>query len=243
MMYHSTCSFKCLPYLLILGCILTFLQACAPVQRYVLLSSDNGDGTYTNPVINADYPDPDIIRVGEDYYMVSSSFVAMPGIPVCHSKDLINWQIIGHAYDSITFQPQYRMENEKTAYSRLCWAPTIRYDEGIYYIGVNIADDGFVMFKSTRPEGPYTMHKFEKRLYDPGFFIDDDGKKYVTHGKGKIYLTRLKDDATGVLDPQDKGTLIITAPEGYGHLFEGCHTYKRNGWYYVFNPALGYDGV
>ena len=87
MMYHSTCSFKCLPYLLILGCILTFLQACAPVQRYVLLSSDNGDGTYTNPVINADYPDPDIIRVGEDYYMVSSSFVAMPGIPVCHSKD------------------------------------------------------------------------------------------------------------------------------------------------------------
>ena len=75
MMYHSTCSFKCLPYLLILGCILTFLQACAPVQRYVLLSSDNGDGTYTNPVINADYPDPDIIRVGEDYYMVSSSFV------------------------------------------------------------------------------------------------------------------------------------------------------------------------
>ena len=92
MMYHSTCSFKCLPYLLILGCILTFLQACAPVQRYVLLSSDNGDGTYTNPVINADYPDPDIIRVGEDYYMVSSSFVAMPGIPVCHSKDLINWR-------------------------------------------------------------------------------------------------------------------------------------------------------
>lgn len=243
MMYHSTCSFKCLPCLLILGCILTFLQACAPVQRHILFSSDNGDGTYTNPVINADYPDPDIIRVGEDYYMVSSSFVAMPGIPVCHSKDLINWQIIGHAYDSITFQPQYRMENEKTAYSRLCWAPTIRYDEGIYYIGVNIADDGFVMFKSTRPEGPYTMHKFEKRLYDPGFFIDDDGKKYVTHGKGKIYLTRLKDDATGVLDPQDKGTLIITAPEGYGHLFEGCHTYKRNGWYYVFNPALGYDGV
>ena len=243
MMYHSTFLFKRLSYLLISGCILAFLQGCAPVQRHVLLSSDNGDGTYTNPVINADYPDPDIIRVGEDYYMVSSSFVAMPGIPVCHSKDLINWQIIGHAYDSITFQPQYRMENEKTAYSRLCWAPTIRYYEGTYYIGVNIADDGFVMFKSTKPEGPYTMHKFEKRLYDPGFFIDDDGRKYVTHGKGKIYLTRLKDDATGVLDPADKGTIIITAPDGYGHLFEGCHTYKRNGWYYVFNPALGYDGV
>ena len=224
------------------GCVFLLLQACA-VRKHVLLSSDNGDGTYTNPVINADYPDPDIIRVGKDYYMVSSSFVGMPGIPICHSTDLINWEIIGHAYDSITFRPQYRMENEKTAYSRLCWAPTIRYYEGTYYLGVNIADDGFIMFKSSKPEGPYTMHKFDKRLYDPGFFIDDDGKKYVTHGKGKIYLTRLKDDATGVLDPADRGKLIITAPEGYGHLFEGCHTYKRNGWYYVFNPALGYDGV
>lgn len=243
MTYHSTLPFVRLSHVLFLGCILAVLQACAPVQRHVWLSSENGDGTYTNPVINADYPDPDIIRVGKDYYMVSSSFVAMPGIPVCHSRDLINWRIIGHAYDSITFRPQYRMEDEKTAYSRLCWAPTIRYHEGIYYIGVNIADDGFVMFKSTKPEGPYTMHKFEKRLYDPGFFIDDDGRKYVTHGKGKIYLTRLKDDGTGVLDPNDRGTLIITAPEGYGHLFEGCHTYKRNGWYYVFNPALGYDGV
>ncbi len=222
---------------------LFLLQGFTFKQNNALLSSDNGDGTYTNPFINADYPDPDIIRVGEDYYMVSSSFVAMPGIPICHSKDLINWTIIGHAYDSITFQPQYRMEKEQTAYSRLCWAPSIKYHDGIFYIGVNIADDGFVMFKSTKPEGPYSMHKFDKRLYDPGFFIDDDGKKYVTHGKTKIYLTRLKDDGTNVLDPDDKGTLIITAPEGYEYLFEGCHTYKRNGWYYVFNPALGYDGV
>jgi xylan 1,4-beta-xylosidase len=229
--------------LLMLCCILMVQSCTAPVQTTASLSSDNGDGTYTNPVINADYPDPDIIRVGEDFYMVSSSFVAMPGIPICHSKDLINWRIIGHAYDSITFRPQYRMENEQTAYSRLCWAPSIKYHDGTYYIGVNIADDGFVMFKSNNPEGPYSMHKFDKRLYDPGFFIDDDGKKYVTHGKTKIYLTRLKNDGTGVLDPNDEGTLIITAPKGYEYLFEGCHTYKRNGWYYIFNPALGYNGV
>lgn len=233
-----------LPVLLLWQVVfLLLLASCSTYSGTNLLSSDNGDGTYTNPLIRADYPDPDIIRVGEDFYMVSSSFVAMPGIPVCHSKDLVNWRVIGHAYDSITFQPQYRMEDGKTAYSRVCWAPSIRYHEGVFYIGVNIADDGFVMFKSTKPEGPYTMHKFDKRLYDPGFFIDDDGKKYVTHGKTKIYLTRLKDDATGVLDPNDKGRLIITAPKGYEYLFEGCHTYKRNGWYYIFNPALGYDGV
>ena len=206
-------------------------------------SSDNGDGTYTNPLIKADYPDPDIIRVGDDYYMVSSSFVAMPGIPISHSKDLVNWEVIGHVYDSITFQPQYRMENEQTAYSRICWAPSIKYYQGTYYVGVNIADDGFVMFKSKHIEGPYEMFKFDSRLYDPGIFIDDDGKKYVTHGKGKIYLSRLNDEGTGLMDPKDPGKLIITAPKEYGHLFEGCHTYKRNGWYYIFNPALGYDGV
>ncbi len=206
------------------------------------MSSDNGDGTYTNPIINADYPDPDIIRVGEDYYMVSSSFVCMPGIPICHSKDLINWEIIGHAYDSITFQPQYRMENGKTAYSRICWAPSFKYKDGVYYIGVNIKDDGFVMYKSNRPEGPYKMYKYDKTLYDPGFFIDDDGKKYVTHGKGKIYLTRVKDDGTGV-DPNAEDKLIIIPPKKYTYLFEGCHMYKRNGYYYIFNPALGYNGV
>lgn len=206
-------------------------------------SSDNGDGTYTNPIIRADYPDPDIIRVGEDYYMVSSSFVAMPGIPILHSKDLVNWKVIGHAYDKIDFQPQYSMLDGKTAYGRICWAPTMKYYDGVFYIGVNIKDDGFVMFKSQKPGGPYTMHKFSKPLYDPGLFIDEDGKKYVTHGMNKILITRIKDDGTDVLDTNDDGTLIITAPENYARYFEGCHTYKRNGWYYVFNPAMGYDGV
>lgn len=224
--------------------LISLMVSCSTTLKPLsYMSSDNGDGTYTNPIIRADYPDPDIIRVGEDYYMVSSSFVAMPGIPICHSKDLVNWKIIGHAYDSLTFRPEYRMEGGMTAYSKICWAPSIKYYNGIYYIGVNIKDDGFVMFQSSQPQGPYKMYKYDKRLYDPGFFIDDDGKKYVTHGKGKIYITRLKDDATGVMDQDDEGTLIIDAPEAYHYLFEGCHTYKRNGWYYIFNPALGYDGV
>ena len=84
-------------------------------------SSDNGDGTFTNPVLRADFPDPDIIRVGRDYYMVSSTFHCMPGIPVLHSRDLINWKIIGHAYDSLTFLPKYSMENGGTAYGLCCW--------------------------------------------------------------------------------------------------------------------------
>lgn len=208
-----------------------------------LLSSDNGDGTFTNPIIRGDYPDTDIIRVGKDFYMISSSFACMPGIPICHSKDLINWKIIGHAYDSLTFLPSYSMEHELTAYGRACWAPTIRYHDGWFYIGVNLKSDRYIMCKSRRPEGPYTMYPFKDELYDPGFFIDDDGKKYVTHGKNEIRLTRLNDEGTEIMTPGDKGTVILRSPEKYSLYFEGCHTYKRNGWYYIFNPAQGYNGV
>lgn len=219
------------------------LQATAQSIDTNLFSSDNGDGTFTNPVIRGDYPDTDIIRVGEDFYMISSSFACMPGIPICHSKDLINWKIIGHAYDSLTFLPSYSMEHQNTAYGRACWAPTIRYYDGWFYIGVNLKSDRYIMCKSRRPEGPYTMYPFNEELYDPGFFIDDDGKKYVTHGKNEIRLTRLNDEGTGLMTPGDKGTVILRSPEKYSLYFEGCHTYKRNGWYYIFNPAQGYNGV
>lgn len=231
--------------------IITFLQvfciafaanAYSPDGLAVLPSNDNGDGTYTNPVIRGDYPDTDIIRVGEDYYMVSSSFACMPGIPVCHSKDLVNWKIIGHAYDSLTFMPSYSMERQETAYGRACWAPTIRYHDGWFYIGVNLKSDRFIMCKSRKPEGPYKMYPFAEQLYDPGLFIDDDGRKYVTHGQNSIHITELNEDGTEIKTPGDKGTVILRAPEGYSLYFEGCHTYKRNGWYYIFNPSQGYNG-
>ena len=94
------------------------MMLCSTGLTMQAQSADNGDGTYTNPIIRGDYPDTDIIRVGEDFYMISSSFACMPGIPVCHSKDLINWRIIGHAYDSLTFLPSYRMELQPCTHRR-----------------------------------------------------------------------------------------------------------------------------
>ena len=229
-------------FVIVLLSLLSILGAQAqgmPTDRF---SSDNGDGTYTNPVVRGDFPDTDIIRVGDDFYMISSSFACMPGIPVCHSKDLINWKVIGHAYDSLTFLPSYSMERENTAYGRACWAPTLRYHDGWFYIGVNLKNDRFIMCKSRRPEGPYKMYAFKEQLYDPGLFIDDDGRKYVTHGMNDICITELNDEGTEIKTPGDKGTVILKAPEGYRLYFEGCHTYKRNGYYYIFNPAQGYNG-
>ena len=98
------------------------------------------------------------------------------------------------------------------------------------------------MCKSRKPEGPYTMYPFAEELYDPGLFIDDDGRKYVTHGQNDIRITELNDEGTEIRTPGDKGTIILKAPEGYRLYFEGCHTYKRNGWYYIFNPSQGYSG-
>ena len=228
-----------------LGTILSFAQEDKASMRPTALevfTADNGDGTYTNPITRGDYPDTDIIRVGNDYYMISSSFACMPGIPVCHSRDLVNWRVIGHAYDSLTFLPQYSMERTETAYGRACWAPTIRYWDGWFYIGVNLKNDRFIMCKSQKPEGPYTMYSFKEQLYDPGMFIDDDGRKYVTHGMNNISITELNDEGTEIKTPGDKGTVILRAPESHRLYFEGCHMYKRNGWYYIFNPAQGYNG-
>lgn len=231
--------------LLLAACLAPCLCITAEAQALLTdeFSSDNGDGTYTNPIVRGDYPDTDIIRVGEDYYMISSSFSCMPGIPICHSKDLVNWKVIGHAYDSLTFLPSYSMQRQETAYGRACWAPTMRYHDGWFYIGVNLKNDRFIMCKSRKPEGPYKMYSFKEQLYDPGLFIDDDGRKYVTHGMNDIRITELNDEGTEIKTPGDKGTVVIKAPDTHRLYFEGCHTYKRNGYYYIFNPAQGYNGV
>ncbi len=222
--------------------LLTISTAHSQRQATEVFSSDNGDGTYTNPIIRGDFPDTDIIRVGSDYYMITSSFVCMPGIPVCHSRDLVHWRVIGHAYDSLTFRPQYSMEKAETAYGAGCWAPTMRYYKGWYYIGVNLNKDRFIMCKSRKPEGPYKMYVFKEQLYDPGLFIDDDGKKYIFHGKNDICVTELNDEGTEIKTPGDRGTVVLRSPAPYRLYFEGCHVYKRNGWYYVFNPSQGYNG-
>ena len=203
-------------------------------------SADNGNGTFTNPVIFADYPDPDIIRVKEDYYLVSSSFTDSPGVPVCHSKDLVNWKIIGHAYDQIpSNNPAYDMANGETMYRGGSWAPCIRHHRGKFYVCFNIPQEGFFMFISERPEGPYEKHGFGgKELYDPGLFFDEDDRVYVAHGANDLYLTELAADAKSVSGPSR--FLYSTS---YGTPLEGAHMYKRGGYYYIFNTTRGYNGI
>ncbi len=115
-------------------------------------SPDNGDGTYTNPVINADYSDPDVIAVGDDYYLTASSFNCIPGLPILHSKDLVNWELIGHAVTRLT--PDSLFSGEP-AHGNGVWAPAMRYHNGQYYIYWGDPDNGVFMVKAANPAGPW----------------------------------------------------------------------------------------
>ena len=229
---------------LILSIVFTSFLNVSGQTNVQLLSSDNGDGTFTNPLIYADFADPDIIRVGTDFYMVSSSMTSMPGIAICHSKDLINWSMIGHVYDSLTVTPDYSMSEFKTAYRGGTWAPTIRYHNGKYYVLVwvqkpSAPKDLSLMFIADKPEGPYSLTRFDNvALYDPGLFFDDDGRVYVAHGSNNIMITELTADAKAVKVPAKQIYETI-----YGTYLEGSHMYKRNGFYYIFNACLGYNGI
>src|SRR5690349_6637431 len=142
--------------------------------------ADLGNGSYKNPVLHADYSDPDACRVGDDYYMVSSSFDAVPGLPILHSKDLVNWKIIGHA---LKRQPPFD-HFVKTQHGNGVWAPSIRYHNNEFYIYYPDPDFGIYMTKAKNAEGPWsepTMIETGKGLIDPCPLWDDDGKVYLVY--------------------------------------------------------------
>ena len=204
--------------------------------------ADQGNGTYKNPVLYADYSDPDVCRAGDDFYMTASSFNCIPGLPVLHSKDLVNWTIIGHAIrqlppDSVFSRPQH---------GNGVWAPAIRYHNGEFYIYYGDPDFGIYMTKTKDPAGewePLTMVKSGKGLIDSCPFWDDDGQAYLVYAyagsragiKSLLMVTRLSADGKQtigesqvVYDGHDKDPTI-----------EGPKFYKRNGYYYIFAPAGG----
>ncbi len=204
--------------------------------------ADNGDGTYTNPIIHADYSDPDVIRVGNDYYLVASSFENTPGLPILHSKDLVNWKILTNA---LIKQPPFDFF-ATPQHGKGVWAPAIRYHKGEFMIYYPDPDFGIYLIKAKNPAGPWSspiMVEAGKGLIDPCPFWDDNGKAYLVHGyagsragiKSIIVLKTLSDDGTKVLDD---GKLVFDGHD-LDPTLEGPKMYKRNGYYYIFAPAGG----
>ena len=193
-------------------------------------TSDNGNGTFTNPLFFDEFSDPDMIRVGDDYYLTGTTMHAMPGLPVLHSKDLVNWEFLCYAVNKLDFGPAYRLEDGKDIYGRGIWAPCFRYHNGKFYIFSNVNGQTTQLFTATSPKGPWTQTKMKKSFHDLSVLFDDDGKVYVVWGYDELHLAELTNDFTDIQPGTEK--IIVQKVSGAG---EGCHFYKINGKYYITN--------
>lgn len=200
------------------------------------IHSDNGDGTYTNPVISADFPDPDVILVDDVYYMVTTTMFIFPGVTVLKSYDLVNWEYCSNAVPRFDFSPCYNLDG-CSRYSHGQWATSIKYNNGRFYLLFITLDEGGFICSAEKAEGPWEIRKLPKGFYDPGLFFDEDGKIYVAHGYGKISITELDNSFA----PKGNDSLVYTGNIRNG--LEGCHVYKINGYYYLYCTYGGVDGI
>ena len=206
-------------------------------------SPDLGDGAYRNPIIHADYSDPDAIRVGDDYWMTSSSFGHVPGLPILHSRDLVNWELVAHALPRLAPEDAFRTPQ----HGKGVWAPAIRFHGGKYWIYYPDPDFGLYVVTAADPRGPWSapvLVKGGRGLIDPCPLWDNDSRVYLIHGWAnsranvKNVLTLLELDAGGTMVIANFGYVINGDKlPGYTTL-EGPKLYQRNGWYYVFAPDV-----
>jgi beta-xylosidase len=232
-------------FVLITSFILCQIVCCTEIantNKSLIWKPDSEDGTYKNPVIFADYSDPDVIRVGDGFYMTASSFNCVPGLPILHSKDLVNWKIIGHAIE--------HFEDERfdvPQHGNGVWAPSIRYHNGWFWIFYGDPDAGVFMTKAKKPAGPWEpLHLVQKGkgLIDTCPLWDDDGSAYLVHAWAKsraginsiLTVHQMSPDGRKLLD---EGTMVFDGRNGIQPTIEGPKFYKRNGYYYILAPAGG----
>jgi xylan 1,4-beta-xylosidase len=189
---------------------------------------DNGDGTYTNPIFYEEFSDPDMIRVGEDFYLTGTTMHSMPGLPILHSKDLVNWRLLTYAMPKLDLGPEFRLEDGKHIYGQGIWAPSFRYHKGTYYIFSNVNRHTTQVFTATNPAGPWAHRAMKRSLHDVSVLFDDDGKVYAIWGYRGIKMAELN----AALDDIVPGSEREIIPESAG-MGEGVHFYKIDGKYFI----------
>ena len=233
---------KGLFFILSLSVCSLFHPAMAQYRSEVWVS-DEGNGMYRNPVLHADYSDPDVCAVGEDYFLTASSFNCTPGLPILHSKDLVNWKIVNYALKKVEPVEYYN----EARHGKGVWASSIRFHEGVFYIYWGDPDFGIFMVKTRDPYGEWdkpVLVKAGKGMIDPCPLWDDDGRVYLAHAWAG---SRAKfNSVLTVCEMNKEGTAVISDPvlvfdgnDGVNHTIEGAKFYKRNGFYYLFAPAGG----
>ncbi|KAA8482468.1 beta-xylosidase [Arcticibacter tournemirensis] len=203
----------------------------------------------SNPVIFADVPDMSVIRVGNTYYMSSTTMHMSPGVPIMKSKDLINWEIVNYAYDILDDVDELNLTNGKSTYGRGSWASSLRYHKGTYYVSTfaGTTDKTYIYSTKNIEKGPWKSHSFKPAFHDHSLFFDDDGRTYLIYGSGKIMLTELNEDLSGIRPGSHSRVIIENAgtPAGpnIGLPAEGSQLFKINGKYYLFNISWPRGGM
>lgn len=206
---------------LVLCCSLAFLVGCNNESKV--------SQTFVNPVIYSDVPDVDFIRVGEDYFMISTTMHMMPGAPIMHSKDLVNWEIVSYLYETIDESPANNLEGG-AIYGKGQWASSIRYHEGVYYVFWGSGNYSY-LYTTTDPFGKWEMKaKMDKYYHDPSMLFDDNGKVYLAYGASRVRIVEFKDDLSGINPDGLNVEVVHGEPKG---LLEGVHFYKFDKTYYM----------
>lgn len=227
---------KAIYRLYIIALMITLIVPCLYAQKA------------TNPIIYADVPDISIVRVGNSYYMSSTTMHMSPGVPIMKSNDLVNWKMAGYAYDTLANVDATKLTNGKNMYGEGSWASSIRFHNGTYYVSTFASTTGKTHIYSTKDieKGPWKARSFTPIMGDNSLFFDDDGKVYMISGGGKLRLVELKDDLSGIKPGGTDETIIENAslPSGATGLpAEGSQLFKIRGKYYLFNITWPRGGM
>ncbi len=235
---------------LILAAVMVFTMIPAET-RAATSSSANTDGTFDNPVIYADVPDIDIIRVGNAYYMVSTTMHLSPGCPIMKSTDLVNWEIVNYVYDILGDTDAMNLRNGESMYGNGQWATSLKYHNGIYYVAFNsnTTKKAYLYTTDDIEKGSWTKTTLNGFFHDLSLFFDDDGKGYLLYGGGQIKCAQLSDDYKTVKTDTEITLFDIKTEEwgedkiGTNLAGEGTHIIKKGEYYYVFNICWPEGGV
>lgn len=226
-----------------------FLNLRVPIAACLLTVFTARAQTAQNPVIYADVPDLSMIRVGDTYYMSSTTMHMSPGLPIMKSKDLVNWQMTSYAYNTLDNIDELNLANGKSTYGHGSWASSLRYHNGTYYVSTFANPPGKTYLYSTKDieKGPWKSTAFSPAFHDHSLFFDDDGRVYMLYGSNRITLVELKEDLSGPKEGS-KGQVIIenaSTPAGsnIGLPAEGSQLFKINGKYYLFNITWPRGGM
>lgn len=210
-----------------------YIKVDNPVADYLcdVPVADNGNGTYTNPVVRADIPDPDVIRVGDTYYMVSTTMVHFPGATILKSKDMVNWEYCANPLEKLLDDDRYNLRKGQNFYSKGMWACSMKYHDGKFYILINGNDSRAWLLTATDPEGKWTVKRLAHNYYDPGMLFDN-GKVYIVCGINHLTMVELDENFN------ELRSKVVVVRDDAG--LEGCHLYKHGDYYYIYATYGGW---